>query len=58
MSKLISSEISKCEPKGTVDYLFHRISLTTAATKIIHRLQIYTVLQCLPQSKVSDTALG
>lgn len=45
MSKLISNEISKYELKGTVDYLFHRISLTMAALKIVQKLQILTVLQ-------------
>lgn len=58
VSKLISNEISKYELKGTVDYLFHRISLTMAAVKIVQKLQIYTVLQQLPQSSVSGTALG
>lgn len=42
---LIRNEKSKYELKGTVDYLFHRISLTTAAIKIVQKLQIHTVLQ-------------
>lgn len=58
VSKLISNEISKYELKGTVDYLFHRISLTMAAIKIVQKLQILIALQWLPQNNISDTVLG
>lgn len=43
VSKLISNEISKYELKGTVDYLFHRTSLSMAAIKIVQKLQIHSL---------------
>lgn len=58
VSKLISNEISKYEVKGTVDYLFHRISLAITATKIVQKLQIHSVLQWQSQTNVPDTAWG
>lgn len=49
--KFIRNKKGKYELKGTVDPLFHRLSMN--GIKIVQKLQIHTALQWLPQSNIA-----